>query len=385
MSKKYFETIRDKLIYDAGKLKVSLVSVKDEGKINGKRHLSLSAKKCNPPSGESIKISGGEELLQEIDLNKNHYQIWIKRESVTRFLECFFDMLKKAGWDDFKNSNIILSILKNKNIDPNQLEELFSNTESLNKLIHILKTKTEGKKLILDCINEGIITDQDFVNIAYRKEQLEVFKNMLEQELIEKDWQSFFEKNQWIFGYGLDYRFIESSNREVSVGYGDIDFASFNKFSVLVEIKTPQTPLLKKPAKDEKSPNRVDAWSLSDKLIEAMSQILAYKANWQIESEYRENKEKFGNDFLTADPRAILVIGKFCDLDKNVLETKNKRITKETFELFRRDSRNVEIITFDELYERAKFIVEDKTKKEKKNFNNNINQDYQDLEDDMPF
>ena len=214
-------------------------------------------------------------------------------------------MLKKAGWDEFKNSNIILSILKNKNINPNQLEELFSNTESLNKLIYILKTKTEGKKLILDCINEGIITDQDFVNIAYRKEQLEVFKSMLKQELIEKDWQSFFEKNQWIFGYCLDYRFIESSNREVSVGYGDIDFASFNKFSVLVEIKTPQTPLLKKFAKDEKSPNRVDAWSLSDKLTEAMSQILVYKTNWQIESEDRKNKEKFGNDFLTADPRAI--------------------------------------------------------------------------------
>lgn len=265
MIKKYFEIVKDQLIYDAGKLKVSLVSVKDEDKINGKRHLSLSAKKCNPPSGESIKIGGGEELLQEIDLNKNHYQIWIKRESVTRFLECFFDMLKKAGWDEFKNSNIILSILKSKNKNPNQLEELFSNTESLNKLIPILKARTEGKKLILDCINDGIITDQDFVNIAYRKEQLEVFKNMLEQELIEKDWQSFFEKNQWIFGYGLDYRFIESSNREVSSGYGDIDFASFNKFSVLVEIKTPQTPLLKKSAKDEKSPNRVDAWSLSDK------------------------------------------------------------------------------------------------------------------------
>ncbi|MDA7704881.1 hypothetical protein N8772_00170 [Rickettsiales bacterium] len=93
MIKKYFETVNETLIYDAGKLKVSLVSVRDEDKINDKRHLlSLSAKKCNPPSGESIKITGGEDLLQEIDLQKNHYQIWIKRESVTRFLECFLKM-----------------------------------------------------------------------------------------------------------------------------------------------------------------------------------------------------------------------------------------------------------------------------------------------------
>ena len=59
------------MIHDAGKLKLELVSVRDEGKINGKKYLCLNAKKCNPPSGESIKISGGEEFLQEIDLNKN--------------------------------------------------------------------------------------------------------------------------------------------------------------------------------------------------------------------------------------------------------------------------------------------------------------------------
>jgi len=36
---------------------------------------------------------------------------------------------------------------------------------------------------------------------------------------------------------------------------------------------------------------------------------------------------------------------------------KEKLIKEKTFELFRRDSRNVEIITFDELYERANHIV----------------------------
>ena len=40
------------------------------------------------------------------------------------------------------------------------------------------------------------------------------------------------------------------------------------------------------------------------------------------------------------------------------LKTQVKRIKKKTFELFRRDSRNIEIITYDELYERAKFIAE---------------------------
>ena len=211
MSKKYFETTRDKLIYDAGKLKVSLVSVKDEGKINGKKHIGLSAKKCNPPSGESIKISGGEELLQEIDINKNHYQIWIKKESVTRFLECFLKMLKKAKWNEFENSDVLLSLLKSKKVDKKNLEELMQKPENFEPL----------KKFI-----ENDLTAEDFVAIGYRKQQLKIFNEMLSGNFIESEWQKFFEKNEWIFGYGLDYRFIESSNREVGVGYGDIDFGT---------------------------------------------------------------------------------------------------------------------------------------------------------------
>ena len=36
---------------------------------------------------------------------------------------------------------------------------------------------------------------------------------------------------------------------------------------------------------------------------------------------------------------------------------KESAIKLRTFELFRRDSRNLEILTYDELYERAKFVV----------------------------
>lgn len=38
--------------------------------------------------------------------------------------------------------------------------------------------------------------------------------------------------------------------------------------------------------------------------------------------------------------------------------TLEKEIKKKTFELFRRDSRNIEILTFDELFDRAHFIAE---------------------------
>jgi antiviral defense system Shedu protein SduA len=56
----------------------------------------------------------------------------------------------------------------------------------------------------------------------------------------------------------------------------------------------------------------------------------------------------------TVKPKAIVVIGA---LD----QVKDVRTKWETFELFRKSIHGVEIITFDELYERARFIVDRQT------------------------
>lgn len=61
------------------------------------------------------------------------------------------------------------------------------------------------------------------------------------------------------------------------------------------------------------------------------------------------------------DCKVILVIGIW---DERKFKSDNeKRIKEKTLELFRRDSRNIKILTLDELYDRAKFIVEHKAKK----------------------
>ena len=55
-------------------------------------------------------------------------------------------------------------------------------------------------------------------------------------------------------------------------------------------------------------------------------------------------------------PKAILVVGSLTEF-----EAEQRRINKEkfrSFELFRANTASPEIITFDELYERCRFIVE---------------------------
>jgi len=123
-------------------------------------------------------------------------------------------------------------------------------------------------------------------------------------------------------------------------------------FTTFIEIKKPSTSLF------DKNKNRSNACSLSTDLINSVSQILEQKASGLIKLEINQY-DSHGKliQQKAYDSKVVLIIGHWRELEisKSDLE---KEIKKKTFELFRRDSRNVEIITYDELYERARFIVQ---------------------------
>ncbi|MEK7552695.1 MAG: Shedu immune nuclease family protein [Patescibacteria group bacterium] len=254
------------------------------------------------------------------------------------------------------------------------------NDETKKKIKTLLSSK-DGQKIIEELINNGLITSTDIINIGYRKKQLEIFEKLLNQPGYfavyttenkitdtrhESIWQHFFNSNDWIFGYGLDYRFLGILQKEARVSNLDIagkgavinDFLlGCNKFTVLVELKKHDTPLF------SRGKNRSNSWILSDDLISGLSQILEQKASWQVFAETNANGNFDDKGKLikqkTVDPKSILVIGSTKQFDGG---DKENQIKAKTFELFRRDSRNIEILTYDELYERAKFIIEHRKK-----------------------
>lgn len=279
----------------------------------------------------------------------------------------FISFLKKLDLDGISDRRIGLSD-----------DSFIKLDEETKKKIATLLTTAEGENLLKELVNSGLITSTDITNIGYRKAQLEIFYKLLyednyidqykKDESIEssKDetaWQHFFKNNPWIFGYGLDYRFLGILQKEASVSNTNIagkegeinDFLlACSKFTVLVELKKPTTDLFKK------SKNRSGSWCLSSDLIDAVSQILEQKASWQIKSETNATKnfDDEGNPITqkTVDPKTILVIGMSSQFEGDGEEQQTKA---RTFELFQRDSRNIDILTYDELYERASHIVED--------------------------
>jgi hypothetical protein len=267
-------------------------------------------------------------------------------------------------------------------------------TDSI-RSVKTLLSKKGGAELVETLINEGIISSKDIVNTAFRKRGLQIFSDLknnseywktyaeangLKKHSEEKVWQYFFEKNQWIFGYGLDYRYQEILQREVHLSYAELDGSNTvigdyllgdNFFTTFVELKKPSTLLFANKG------NRSNSWKLSNDLIESVSQILEHKASGLIRL---DSPQYINGEPLTQkayDSKVILIIGDWKELE-NSSNTLEKEIKKKTLELFRRDSRNVEILTFDELFERAKFIVEGAKQV-------NVITEPLELDDDLPF
>lgn len=210
------------------------------------------------------------------------------------------------------------------------------------------------------------LTPEEINLLLGRRQALEKFVVQLDVgNWAETDWQDFFEKQSWVFGYGLDYRIMRPFAREMVVGTAGTDnrdkptvdfLMNFTDYTVLVEIKRPDTPIFQ-PRKS----GRAGTWRFSTGFMDAVSQVLEQKAEWLTAAQSGDHFDKSGMRRLearTRDAKTILVIGNRTEFDQSG-NLRDATVKRDTFELFRRDTRTLEILTFDELLDRAKFITRD--------------------------
>lgn len=224
------------------------------------------------------------------------------------------------------------------------------------------------------------VTTEDLIAVGYRKKQLDVYDKLLnDQNYFEtlKDkklcsneglWQKYFEKNPWVFGYGLGYLFLtgldDKKLEQVVQGHSidshgkRVDALMKTKGIIsnlcFVEIKTHSTELL------ESKPYRSGCWAPSKELAGAIAQVQGTVASAVENLSSKINpKDKEGNptgeEIYNYQPKSYLVIGSMAEFVSEHGVNKDKL---RSFELLRKNTSSPEIITFDELYERAKFIVQ---------------------------
>ena len=244
--------------------------------------------------------------------------------------------------------------------DPNQVVEV--NNKNRKLVIEQLIARQYSQE-VWDSI---AATDPDLATRLSRSRLQEERRSALatfEQQLqanswSEFQWENFFWSNQWIFGYGLRYQFLGLEQRQA--GYGGESYkgvgkqrgeflartAGYESFTVVVEIKRPQTPLFGEREYRRGVP------AFSSEFIGGVSQAQVNSRTWDTEGSRRATDRELleTRRIFTVAPLSILVIGSLSQLEKFE--------RRQSFELFRRNVHNPDILTFDELFDRAKYIVE---------------------------
>jgi hypothetical protein len=237
---------------------------------------------------------------------------------------------------------------------------------------------TENSELFAEVLRSEVTTE-DLVAVGYRKKQLNVYERLLNNQvyfdsLKEKKkcsneglWQKYFEKNPWVFGYGLGYIFLsglDDKKLEQVVQGHSVDSSGKRVDALMktkgiisnlcfIEMKTHLTSLL------DSKPYRSGCWAPSKELSGAIAQVqgTVALAVENLSSKISPNDKEgnpTGEEIFNYQPKSYLVIGSMKEFVSDNGVNKDKL---RSFELLRKNTSNPEIITFDELYERAKFIV----------------------------
>lgn len=166
----------------------------------------------------------------------------------------------------------------------------------------------------------------------------------------EEKWQVFFKKYNWIFSQFFSSPVMLFKDKAYVGGKGlddtggkIADFIYKNSLTqnvAIIEIKTHKTALLKKRAYRGR-----DVFSVSDELSGALSQVLDQRD--KLHKQYYEIARDTKEHFEAHSAKCLIVIGRTMGLTDDQLRA---------FELFRANSRDVEINTFDEVYEKLKAL-----------------------------
>jgi hypothetical protein len=182
------------------------------------------------------------------------------------------------------------------------------------------------------------------------------FKNIIDEWEKNKNndqenyWQNLFKENNYILSQifacphlKIGEKFYCGGKNEDDKGgvKGDLLYKSLTNNLALIEIKTPRRDIIiGKKYRGEKGKENI-IYSMNENITGGVNQILNQKKVY-----LKTHGEK--NDRFFNNPKCVLIIG--------ILPTDEDE--KKSFELYRNSLRDVEIITYDELFEKIKLILE---------------------------
>lgn len=265
--------------------------------------------------------------------------------------EKLYNFIGKVKSIDFSNPDKF-------KLDEQSLEAL--ETDIVNKsdsYMFFMRNPQEVPSLLVDLLNEN---EADFnindiyklLNIKKKEKDIQALENRLEnmdnyqEDKGEDNWQDWFKLHKWIFGSC----FVEILDRRTLTENYKVDYLvqTYSGFVDIIEIKDPN-PLKKKVFSEKKSTYEGQTYIEyypSQELTQAISQTLTYINELEKKINCSDFKEKTGGNILK--PRGILLYGR---------SNKFNQKQQDALRILNSHYNNFEIITYDQLLERAKKIL----------------------------
>lgn len=260
-------------------------------------------------------------------------------------------------------------------VDDSLVQDLIADPNALTKVYK--EDPSRFRQLIQDDV-----AARDVVAQASRRDAVLKFRQMLDDETFfnslvqtegkgskERVWQLLFEQNPWMLGVSFSNQLLTSwDHHKLEQVVDGFDISGPGKRTdalmrtagrvrsmVFLEFKTHRTDLLG-------AEYRSGCWPASTELMGGLSQIqgTVHRAVTAI-GERLQSIDDGGCDVpgdftYLIRPPSMLIVGTLTQLQSNAGGDHQDKI--RSFELFRRSIVDTEIITFDELYAKAKFIVD---------------------------
>ena len=314
------------------------------------------------------KLSGDWEDYKTLNLSNLKDGEWIKLEiksaelyQLISKLEEYYQIYEKYGIIRGESEFIITDTNKAKVVEhiinePSLIDLLFQ-SGGADLIINFFKliSELDEADVVLEKMKEldlrSLVKVDSLLGLTRIQKAVDKWDaNQLNSK--EEFWQGFFKENAWLISQAFSYPVVIIKDKAFlggksifNKGGHIVDFLFQNKISsnlALVEIKTPTTNLLS-------GEYREGIYSVSKNLSGAIGQVLCYRDS--LEKEYHSLLAKSDIEGLVFNPKCLLIVGNLIFQDFNKAET-------QSFELFRNDLKSVDIITYDELFEKVKLMSE---------------------------
>ena len=345
-----FETVLRKYLTldEASKhLRLSLYTIKKLRKRFGEMPsvTPFSLREGNPLDNQQL------ELLQEDKASSTISEVHTDK-LLELVQEVDFDLLSKLI-EILKQEDIALTI--NERTLQQFLE--ISERSGINVVSRLIEWITTTGKIedVISVLEKLEVDDLQKLNAAVGlsglKTALTIWQNNNENDS-EEFWHSFLSKNSFMFAQIFSFPVIVLKDKAYvggksirNTGGNIVDFLCANHLTrnvALIEIKTPKTKLLG-------SKYRGDIYNISNDSSGSVVQVTNYKNSLLQNHPSLSSHEE--EEFEAFDPKCIVIIG-------NVQSELSEKKQRKSLELFRMGLKEVQVITYDELFSKVEFLVD---------------------------